>query len=230
DAGPNIFPCFDHPTLADLLDAQQHSWRYYEHQLGTGLWHAYDAIKHIRYGSDYANVVSPSQTILKDVADGNLPDLSWVIPPSEQFSDHPGSRSAMGPAWVSAVVNAVGRSQYWDSTAIFITWDDWGGWYDHVKPTIYNQFELGFRVPLVVVSPYAKSGYVSHKEHEFGSILRFAETDFNLGSLHQTDRRSDDLSDMFDFDEQPLKFVKIKAPPFRPGEDTLGGPENSDPE
>jgi phospholipase C len=229
-AGRNLFPCFDRPALSDLLDADNLSWRYYEHRIGTGLWHAFDAIKHVRYGRDYAYVISPSQTILKDISDGNLASLSWVMPPAEEFSDHPGSRSAMGPAWVAAVVNAVGRSRYWDSTVIFITWDDWGGWYDHVKPTIYNHFELGFRVPLVAVSAYARKGYVSHKEHEFGSLLRFAETNFDLGSLHTTDRRSDDLMDMFDFGQAPQRFVRIKAPPFRPGPDTLGGPDRSDPE
>jgi phospholipase C len=229
-AGRNLFPCFDRPALSDLLDARNLSWRYYEHRLGTGLWYAFDAIKHVRYGPDYANVTSPSQTILKDISGGNLASLSWVMPPAEEFSDHPDSRSTMGPAWVSAVVNAVGRSPYWDSTAIFITWDDWGGWYDHVKPTIYNHFELGFRVPLVVVSAYARKDYVSHNEHEFGSILRFAERNFDLGSLHTTDQRSDDLTDMFDFRQQPRRFVRIKAPPFHPGPDTLTGPDRSDPE
>jgi phospholipase C len=229
-SGPDVFPCFDRPVLSDLLDEHDLSWRYYQHNDGAGLWHALDAISHVRYGPDYANVVSPAQTILKDISSGHLPALSWVMPPSEVFSDHPGSRSAMGPAWVAAVVNAVGRSSYWDSTAIFITWDDWGGWYDHVAPTIYNHFELGFRVPLVVVSPYAKKGYVSHKQHEFGSLLRFAETTFDLGSLHSTDHRSDNLMDVFDFKQPPSRFKRIQAPPFHPGDDTLGGPDTSDPE
>jgi phospholipase C len=152
------------------------------------------------------------------------------MPASDAYSDHPGSRSAKGPSWVAAVVNAVGQSQYWNSTAIFITWDDWGGWYDHVAPKMYNHFELGFRVPLVIVSPYAKAGYVSHRRHEFGSILRFSETVFGLGSLGATDKRSDDLSDCFDFKTSPRKFVTIKAPPFNPGSDTTSGPDIEDPE
>ncbi|HEY3676779.1 MAG TPA: alkaline phosphatase family protein [Candidatus Tumulicola sp.] len=230
DTGAGVFPCFDRPALSDLLDSAQLSWRYYQHLYGTGLWHAFDAIQHVRYGPDYANVVSPSQTILTDISTGQLPALSWVMPASEAYSDHPGSRSAKGPSWVAAVVNAVGQSQYWDSTAIFITWDDWGGWYDHVPPKMYDHFELGFRVPLVIVSPYAKAGYVSHRRHEFGSILRFSETVFGLGSLGTTDKRSDDLGDCFNFKKSPRTFVPIQAPPFNPSSDTTSGPDIEDPE
>ena len=97
-------------------------------------------------------------------------------------------------------------------TAIFITWDDWGGWYDHVAPSIYNSYEYGFRVPLIVVSPYAKRSYVSHVTHDFGSILKFIEEDFNLPSLGYADARADDLSDCFDFNQRPATFRKIAAP------------------
>ncbi len=85
------------------------------------------------------------------------------------------------------MVNVIGSSKYWNNTVIFVTWDDWGGWYDHVQPQIYNPYELGFRVPLIVISPYAKPGYVSHVHHEFGSILKFVEEQFGLGSLGYTD-------------------------------------------
>jgi phospholipase C len=216
-AGPHVFPCFDRPTLGDLLDAHGISWRYYQHGRGPGLWHAYNAIRHVRYGPDYVDVVSPAQTILSDISLGKLPDVSWVMPAGPGYSDHPNSKSAKGPAWVAAVVNAIGGSQYWNSTAIVLAWDDWGGWYDHVPPRIYNSAELGFRVPLVIISPYAKKGYVSHARHEFGSILHFTEKAFGLGSLNTTDRRADDLKDAFDFRGPPRSFVPIKAPPFNPG-------------
>ncbi|MBV8372176.1 MAG: hypothetical protein JOY69_02860 [Candidatus Eremiobacteraeota bacterium] len=214
--GPQVFPCFDRRTLADLLDTHAVTWRYYEHGRGAGLWHAFDAIRNVRYGPEYANVISPAQTILSDVTLGKLPGVAWVMPPGPGYSDHPNSKSAKGPSWVAAVVNAIGRSQYWSSTAIFIGWDDWGGWYDHVPPHIYNGGELGFRVPLVIISPYAKKGYVSHVHHEFGSILHFTEETFGLGSLDTTDRRADDLKDAFDFRQSPRTFVPIKAPPFQP--------------
>ena len=123
-----------------------------------------------------------------------------------------------GPDWVASVVNAIGESPYWNSTAIFIVWDDWGGWYDHVQPQQFdNYYELGFRVPLVVVSPYAKRGYVSKVQHEFGSILAFSEETFGIpkGSLGTTDVRADDLSDCFDFTQRPRTFTPIpkRSPP-----------------
>jgi phospholipase C len=113
----------------------------------------------------------------------------------------------------------VGESRYWKTTAIFVTWDDWGGWYDHVKPPILNHDELGFRVPLLVISPYARHGYVSKVRHEFGSILAFAEETFGIpkGSLKSTDGRADDLMDAFDFTKPPRVFKRIPAPKFDPG-------------
>ena len=93
-----------------------------------------------------------------------------------------------------------------------MTWDDWGGWYDHVAPPKYNSYELSFRVPLIVISPYAKNHYISHVQHEFGSILKFTEEVFGLPSLHTTDERADDLFDCFDFSKSPGKFKPIAAP------------------
>jgi phospholipase C len=220
-AGPTAFPCFERPVLSDFLDRRGITWRYYQKGLGPGLWHALDAIQHVRYGPDYANVVTPPESILSDISTGNLPGVSWVNPADGKHSDHSGSKSAAGPSWVAAVVNAVGESQYWDSTAIFVTWDDWGGWYDHVPPPQMNNFyELGCRVPLIVISPYAKRGYVSHSQHEFGSILAFVEKTFGIrkGALGATDVRSDNLMDAFYFKrKKPRAFVPIAAPTFAPG-------------
>jgi phospholipase C len=118
----------------------------------------------------------------------------------------------LGPSWVAAVVNAIGKSPYWSHTAIIITWDDWGGWYDHVPPpSVINSYEYGFRVPLIVVSPYAKHAYISHVTHDFGSILKFAEEVFDLPSLGYADARSDDLSDCFDWTQVPSAFKPITA-------------------
>ncbi len=112
---------------------------------------------------------------------------------------------------MASIVNAVGQSPYWQNTAIFITWDDWGGWFDHVQPQIYNSYELGFRVPLIVVSPYAKPGYVSHVQHEYGSILKYIEETFGLPSLGYTDARADDLADCFNYGQTPTPFQVITA-------------------
>jgi phospholipase C len=203
-------PCFEHATLMDLLDAKHVSWRYYS--IGdswNALWNGPSAIRHLRFGPDWSKVIAQNTQVLNDIAMGQLPAVSWVIP-SGRASDHPGSEGT-GPSWVAAVVNAIGRSPYWWNTAIFITWDDWGGFYDHVAPPIYNSYEYGFRVPLIVVSPYSKPRYVSHVTHDFGSILRFIETRFDLGSLGYADSRADDLSDCFDF-HQPRAFTPIAAP------------------
>lgn len=110
--------------------------------------------------------------------------MSWVIPDGGA-SDHPDNPTDTGPSWVAAIVNAIGQSSYWADTAIIVTWDDWGGWYDHVAPMpgIRDSYEYGLRVPLIVISPYTKPAYISHVNHDFGSILKSVETVFLLGRL-----------------------------------------------
>ncbi len=204
------YPCFEHPVLMDLLDAKNVSWRYYSPST-IGIWDAPNAIAHIRNGPDWANVVAPETTVLNDISGGTLPAVSWVIPTGAE-SDHAKSTNGSGPSWVASITNAVGTSAYWKDTAIIVTWDDFGGWYDHVAPPrIYNSYELGLRVPLMVVSPYAKRGYVSHVTHEFGSILHFIESNWQLGSLGFTDARADDLSDCFDFTQTPAPYTTVQA-------------------
>ena len=115
-------------------------------------------------------------------------------------------------------MNAIGQNpQYWGNTAIIVSWDDWGGWYDHVPPpNIRDSYEYGFRVPLIVISAFAKPAYISHLTHDFGSILKFVESAFSLGEINPmvgyADSRSDDLSDCFNFNQLPLVFTPIVAP------------------
>ena len=178
---------------------------------------AFDAIRHVRFGSDWtSDVITPQTTVLGDIAAGTLADVTWIVP-SFPDSDHPLAASNRGPSWVSSIVNALGASPFWNSTAVFVVWDDWGGWYDHVAPRQLDAMGLGFRVPLIVVSPYAKHGYVSHVQHEFGSILRFAEETFGLPSLGQADARADDLGDCFDFRQTPQPFARLRTP-YAPAE------------
>jgi phospholipase C len=212
---PGPFPCFSYATLATTLDAAGVSWKYYAPYFrgpdaGGLLWSAFDASRPVRYGSDWSRVSSPETNVLQDVAGGTLPSVSWVIPAFTN-SDHPNSFSTSGPAWIGAVVNAIGSSRYWNSTAIFILWDDWGGWYDHVKPPVVpgDLVGPGFRVPVIVVSPYAKHDYVSHVEYEYGSIVRFIENAFKLASLGQEDRTANVLSDCFDFSQKPAPWVPL---------------------
>ena len=107
----------------------------------------------------------------------------------------------------------MGKSQFWDSTAIFVQWDDWGGYYDHVAPPFVDYDGLGFRVPLLVISPYAKKDYVSHTQFETASVLRFAEDLFGLPQMAAADARATSpAGDCFDFTQQARAFVRIKAP------------------
>jgi phospholipase C len=204
------YPCFERQALTDLLDAKGVSWKYYAPN-ATSIWTGPNSIAHIRNGADWSKVIIPETGVLTDIANSTLPQVSWVIPNGPN-SDHANGNKGTGPAWVASIVNGIGNSAYWKDTAIFITWDDWGGWYDHVPPPhIYNSYELGFRVPLLVVSPYAKPGYVSHQLHEFGSILKFTEETFNLPSLGTTDARADDLMDCFNMNQTPITFQMIPS-------------------
>jgi phospholipase C len=222
-----IYPCIEVPTLSDLLDNAGYSWRYYT---GTqaSIWTAPAAIRHMCQpgplgeaclGPDYTDpnpkvVISQSHfpQIVQDISNNNLADVSWVTPSGSDMSDHPGDNAGCGPAWVASIVNAVGNSAYWNSTAIIITWDDWGGFYDHVPPPILNSYEYGFRVPMIVISPYTRPGHVSHIQHNFGSILRFVERNLNLPSLGQADAHSDDLRDIFNYAHDPRAFVPVHMP------------------
>ncbi len=210
DETPGIFPCFDYPTLGDEMDVAGVTWRYYAPS-PFYFFNAYDAISHIRYGKDWtADIIGPETAVLTDIANGNLAQVSWVVPQLAN-SDHALANSTTGPQWVATIVDAVGASPYWQNTAILIVWDDWGGWYDHVPPPKLDVMGLGFRVPLIVVSPYARHGYVSHAQHEFGSILHFTEATFGLPTLGTADARADDLADCFDFTQSVTSLQPVKT-------------------
>ncbi|HKE35962.1 MAG TPA: alkaline phosphatase family protein, partial [Candidatus Baltobacteraceae bacterium] len=162
------FPCYTQfKTLADTLDASHVTWKYYAVSAGVfggKAWSTFASIKHVRFGPDWStNVVTPQNSVLTDVANGQLAQVSWVTP-SIADSDHAGADSDTGPSWVAAVVNAVGHSRYWNDTAIVVLWDEWGGWYDPVSPPQLDFRGLGLRVPCIVISPYAKKSYVSHTQ------------------------------------------------------------------
>ncbi len=224
DEVPGPWPCFNMPTIADVALANGLTWRYYAPPIDSlgNIWSAFDAIRHIRYTSLWGNVISPETRVLEDARVGDLPAISWVVP-SAQNSDHPfprrdtehdvGVTGQFGPEWVASVVNAIGQGPLWNSTAIIVVWDDWGGWYDHVAPPQLDRMGLGPRVPFIMIGPYAKRHYVSHVQHEFGSILKFTEQVFLLPSMHTTDDRSDALRDCMDFTQPPQPFHPI--PTFR---------------
>jgi phospholipase C len=164
--------------------------------------------------------------VLTDIRSCQLANVSWVIPDGRN-SDHAGSPTTTGgPSWVASIVNTIGTDDncedgagYWSDTAIVITWDDWGGWYDHVAPTVLSEpqgsYQYGFRVPLLVVSAYTPKGDVNNVRHDFGSIQRFIEAAFCIpeGSLGFADERATgDLSGFFNFEQPARQFQVIQAP------------------
>jgi phospholipase C len=216
--GPAQQACFDYKTLGDELDKANLSWHFYAVRYGRatggngGTWSAYQAVKHIFYGRDWRKVISPNWKFITDVHKGYLANFTWITPECAE-SDHLECGGGFGPSWVSAIVNTVGKSKFWDSTAIFVQWDDWGGLYDHVAPPYQDYDGNGFRVPLLVISPYAKKNYVSHVPYETASVLRFAEDLYGLNQLSAADKRATSpAGDCFDFSQQPRPFVEIKAP------------------
>jgi phospholipase C len=214
--GPTEAPCFDYTTLADEMNDAQPAitWAFYAPsvltQSGGSIWSSFQAVKHIRYGTQWAtNVKSPETTIITDVAAGTLANVTWVVP-TVLNSDHSNSHSATGPNWVASVVDAIGNSQFWNTTAIFIIWDDWGGWYDHVPPPQLDYDGLGIRIPMLVVSPYSKQNYVSHVQYETASLLKFAEDNFTLAPMQASDTRAaDPVTDTMDFSGTPRPFINI---------------------
>ncbi len=218
DQGP--YPCLTYPTgtLRDLLDAHQVSWKYYTppHRGNTdgALWNAFDVIPAVRNGPEWATKISiPEKNIFTDITNGHLPALSWLIP-SQVNSDHPQKLNSEydGPSWVASVVNAIGQSKYWNTTTIVIVWDDWGGFYDHEPPAFLdNAGGLGFRVPMLVVSPYVTPGRIAHAQFEFGSILKYVEQTFGLGSLGTTDVRAKSIASLINLNQPPLPFNPIPS-------------------
>lgn len=158
---------------------------------------------------------------------GSLPSVSWVVP-NGRVSDHPPALVSESQAYVTGLINAIMQGPNWSSTAIFLAWDDWGGFYDHVAPPVVDQNGYGLRVPALVISPYARKGYIDHQTLSFDAYLKFIEDDF-LGGLRidpQTDGRPDlrptvrenvpilgDLTQDFDFNQAPVKPLVLPVHP-----------------
>jgi phospholipase C len=206
-AGKNstVFPCFDNQTLGDSLTTAGVSWKYYaptENSAGYE-WNAMDAINHIRNTSVWStNVVSYSK-FNTDASNGNLPAVSWLVPYTA-VSEHPPASTCGGENWTVDALNAIMQGPDWATTAVFITWDDFGGFYDPVAPANADFYGYGSRVPMLIISPYSNGGKVIHTVYEFSSVLKFIETRFNLSSLTLRDADASDMTDSFNFTQTPL--------------------------
>jgi phospholipase C len=205
--------------MRDLLDAKKVSWKYYTPAYASGsagaLWNAFAVVKEVYNDpSEWGTNVSwPETNIFNDIKGNTLPAVSWIVPETDA-ADHPWGKGVndTGPSWVASVVNAVGQSSYWDSTAIIVTWDDFGGWFDHEPPPLFdNMGGLGFRVPMIVISPYVPKGEITHTQYEFASILKFVEQNFGLPSMHTTDERATSMVNMFNFTQTPRPYQQITS-------------------
>jgi len=210
---------FDLPTLPASLEKDGLSWKTYGDPKFS-YFHDINALK------NSPNILGWTQFDV-DAAAGNLPSISWVYATSE-FSEHPPYSSTHGKLsvkpgmqWTADRISQVAKSALWSKTVIFLTWDDWGGWYDHVDPPLKDtwkgsgparakytnsQFSYGPRVPCLVISPYARSGYLSKVFHSHVSVVKFCETVFGLQPLSARDAAADDMSDCFDFNQAPRPF------------------------
>jgi phospholipase C len=215
-----IYPCFDFPTMGDMLSAAGVTWKMYAPTEGTTdggfqesngyIWTVYDAIRHIRGSSAWKeHIVSVNQFAI-DAAAGNLPSVSWISTPSE-YSEHPPASICVGENWSVTLLQALAGGANWADSAMFLTWDDFGGFYDHVAPDQVDYFGLGFRVPFLVISPFAKAGYIDHTRGEFSSVLRFIETNFQVANLTERDKAGNttDLMQFFDFTQKPIAFPTL---------------------
>jgi phospholipase C len=199
------YPCFDFRTLADNLEDAGISWKYYAPGFGKSgfIWSAFQAIRHIRFSTLWdEKVVDPAQFEI-DALNGNLPAVSWLVIGSG-LSEHPPASTCQGENWSVRQLNAVMQGPDWRSTVVFLTWDDFGGFYDHVAPPSVDNFGFGPRVPLIIISPFAKPHHISHTVYEYSSLLKFAEKRFDLPPLTDRDLFASDLRDSFDFHQRPL--------------------------
>ena len=229
EPGKGPFPCFtQYETLRDRLDAAKISWKYYTEKVipgkdNAGIWNAFDAISAVRYSAEWGKKVAfNDKLIFQDISSGRLPAVSWVTPDAFD-SDHPqelkgGKDVDYGPSWVASIVNAVGKSKYWKSSAIVILWDDYGGFYDHESPAFFDNLGgLGFRVPMLIVSPYSREtsssqpGYISHTQYETASILKFIELNWSLAPLQVPDMRATSIGDALDYQQKPRLFTVIPS-------------------
>jgi phospholipase C len=228
---------FDFPTIMEELTPSGISWKYY---FGTNLpsagitneseLMAHDApessfndysnpLPHMKGIMSNASLLSrdvPGSEFYTDVQSGTLPQVSWIVP-AGAVSEHPTHSPEAGQKYVVTLVNTIMQSQYWKDTAIFIAWDDWGGFYDHVPPPQVDQYGLGFRVPVLLISPYARQGYVSHTQYEHSSYLAFIENQFGLKRLTNRDTMANSFYGEFDFSQpprQPLILNPNSPPPW----------------
>ena len=209
-------------TMADELTANGTSWKYYDTPVfpydtlaneilwgkAYAAWNPLNAKNSTYTNQVYTENVVAREQIFGDIANGTLPQVSWVIP-SPEMSDHPPANITLGMWWVTDVVDSVMNSQYWKSTAIIVLWDDYGGFFDTAVPPTVDGYGLGFRVPALIISPYARPGFLDHTVYDFESTLKFVEWRFGLPALTTRDADANNLLNAFNFNQKPTAPLVI---------------------
>ncbi len=195
----HVRACFNFKVLPDELDKKDISWHYYA---DDGSWmNAMLAIKHMRFSKHWGTDITEEEQLPSDIAAERLAKVNWVVP-GPGVNEHPGGPSVcLGENYTVSIVNQIMRSKYWKNTAIFLVWDDFGGFYDHVAPPHYDEMGLGPRTPLLIISPWAKQGYIDSTEYEFSSVLKFIETVYGLNCMTARDCGAHNMLNAFDFDQ-----------------------------
>ena len=196
--GGNAPPCFDYDTLGDRLSAAGLSWQYFAPGFNTPgyQWSAYDAINHIRNTREWTTHVLDVNGFTTHA--NSLATVTWITPPGD-VSEHPPSPVSRGEAWTVAQINSIMASPDWPSTVIFVTWDDFGGFYDHAPPSNVDSLGFGPRVPLLIISPFVTRGQVCHTQGSFDSLLAFVEYNWSLSAITARDAAADPLLSCFNF-------------------------------
>ncbi len=209
-------PCFNVQTLADEANAAGVPWRYYAETAGKFgyVWSTLDAIRHIRYSKQWKTNVVPEAHFLKDALHGRLPPLTWLTP-TWSGSDHPPQSECAGENWSVQAVDAIMHSKAWKNTVIILTWDDFGGFYDHMAPPQHDLYRYGPRVPALVISPWSRPHFIDHSRYTFSSIVKFVESTYDLPHLSHYYRGIGSIGDMLDFHQKPQSplFLKTRACP-----------------
>jgi phospholipase C len=229
--------CFDMKTVGHQLSKRDIDWAFYSadpYQAGY-IWQAYSAIDDVFHDREmWDEHIWPVDDLMRDIEANALPPVTWITP-RFQLSDHPPFSTKHAHNWVTDIVNGIMRSEMWDRTAIFITWDEWGGLYDHVAPPTIDGVDLGFRVPMMVISPYAKRGYIDDAFGEFTAPLRFVSDNWGLPPLTKRIESSHNFEHVFDFERtprppEPLPHVKATNRFWDWPEDFAAWPPTLEPE
>jgi phospholipase C len=226
---------FDFPEITELLQTDNVTWNYYVTSGNTTdangqaiepeslqkdnpnhytLWNPLPAFPKVENDPAQRVRLVDTAQFYKDAASGSLPSVSWICPYlGSDLSDHPAFKGGMRlpMAYVTGLINAVMQSPDWNSTAIFLAWDDWGGYYDHVIPPFVDEYGYGIRVPSIVISPYAKQGFIDHNTYSFDSWLKIVETRFGVEPLTARDKFADNMLNSFDFTQKPRAPVVLSA-------------------